>query len=187
VRITGGEARGRRLKSPRAGVRPTHSRVRESLFDIWARRVEGARFADLCAGVGAVGIEALSRGAANGLFVEASEGAARTIRDNLASLGLSERATVVRGDVVRVLRRLASAGTRFDLVFLDPPYAEERLGERTLEALDGADLLEPGGTVAWQHPRRQQPPQRVGGLALADTRRFGETTLSFYTRFEEEA
>lgn len=186
MRITGGEARGRRLKSPRGGVRPTHSRVRESLFDIWAPRVQGARFADLFAGVGAVGIEALSRGAANVLFVEASAAAARTIRDNLASLGLSERGAVVRGDVLRVLRRLGVEGSRFGLVFLDPPYAREDLGERTLRALDEAGLLEPGGAVAWQHPRRQQPPGRVGRLALVDARRFGETTLSFYA-CEEEA
>ena len=184
MRITGGAARGRRLKSAR-GVRPTHSRVRESLFDIWAGRVAGARFADLFAGVGAVGLEALSRGAANAVFVEAAAGAAQAIRDNAAALGLAERATVVRGDVVRALRRPASAGWRFDLAFVDPPYAEAGRGERTLQALDEAGALEAGAQVAWQHPRQQEPPQRVGRLTLIESRRFGETTLSFYWREEE--
>jgi len=187
VRVTGGEARGRRLKSSRGGVRPTHSRVRESLFDIWAGRVQGARFADLFAGVGAVGIEALSRGAANVVFVEAAAGAARAIRENVAALGFGERATVVRGEVLRTLRRRASAGWRFDLAFVDPPYARAGLGEQALAVLDEAGLLEPEGCVAWQHPRRQEAPGRIGRLALTDTRRFGETTLSFYRRSGEGA
>ena len=81
--------------------------------------------------------------------------------------------------------RLARSGSRFDLAFLDPPYARGELGERTLRALDEADLLEPEGRVAWQHPRQQEPPQRVGRLAHVESRRFGETTLSFYTREEQ--
>jgi 16S rRNA (guanine(966)-N(2))-methyltransferase RsmD len=180
VRVTGGALAGRHLRAPRgAAVRPTSDRVRESLF-ARLRSLAGARVLDLFAGTGALGIEALSRGAAETTFVERARPALACLAANLASLGLDERARIVRGDVRGALARLAREGARFDLVLLDPPYGSPDAVPALRAVAEGA-LLAPGGTLVLETSRRH-PPERVPGLALADERRYGDTIVARYVR-----
>jgi 16S rRNA (guanine966-N2)-methyltransferase len=152
MRVIAGSARGTRLAPVPAGTRPLSDRAREGLFASLGDRVVGARCADLFAGTGAVGIEALSRGAASCLFVDRGGAAIRNIRDNLGKTGLADRARVIRGDVGRIL---ADQPGGFDLAFLDPPYA---LSTATLEAVLGktVERLEPDAVMALTRPRRDR-------------------------------
>jgi 16S rRNA (guanine(966)-N(2))-methyltransferase RsmD len=181
--VTGGTLAGRRLRAPRgAAVRPTSDRVRESVFGRLAD-LEGARVLDLFAGTGALGIEALSRGAASAAFVERARPALACLEENLAGLGLGERARVVRGDVLPALARLAREGARFDLVLMDPPYGAPDAAP-ALHALARTELLAPAGTLVLETSRRH-PPDRVPGLALADERLYGDTLVARYVRSDE--
>lgn len=181
LRITGGELRGRRLRTPGGGARPSADRVRESLF---ARLgpLDGARVLDLYAGSGALGIEALSRGALAVTFVERSRRGVAVLRANLAALGLGDRAQVLCGDAIAVVRRLGSQGARFDLVLLDPPYASGEAA-RALAALRDAAILAPGAMLVIESGRRHPVPQ-VEGFARRDERRYGDTLI---TRLVPEA
>jgi 16S rRNA (guanine(966)-N(2))-methyltransferase RsmD len=178
MRVTGGELRGRRLRAPRVGARPTADRVREALF----ARIDpaGAAVLDLYAGSGALGIEALSRGAARVVFVERAARCAAVLRENLAALGLSARAEVVGADALAAVGRLAAEGRRFDLVLLDPPYASEE-ASRALERLARSELLPEGAMVVVESSRRR-PPAAVEGLERIDERRYGDTLVTRFRR-----
>lgn len=179
-RIIGGEARGRRLRSlPGRLTRPTADRVKEALFNIISHRVPGAHVLDLFAGTGNLGLEALSRGGRAVVFVDVSAHCARVIRENLAGLGWAERGRVMRGDVRETLARLArTAGVKFDLVFLDPPY-RAGLVLPAIEALAAGDLVAAGGIVVAEHDMREEISSAPPGFVLIDQRRYGETILSF--------
>ena len=185
-RVIAGSARGIRLRAPGAGTRPFADRVKQTLFAILEPELQGARVLDLFAGSGAGGIEALSRGAASAIFVEKDQGAAAVIDANLRAAGLAgPNATVIRWDVVRWLAE-ANTGAAFDLVLVDPPYAETDVLIRTLTALGAADApLAPGARVVAKHFWRDRPPDRIGLLASERDRRFGETALTFYRREED--
>jgi len=158
MRIVGGTFRGRPLKAPKSGTRPTTDRTREAIFNlVLARRpLAGARVLDLFAGSGALGLEALSRGAAHATFVEQAGAALRVLRENVAALGVQAQGAVIRGDAFRYLRTGAASG--FDMVFADPPY--ELSGLDTLPDLvlpllapDGLFVLEHGTDLAFdEHP-----------------------------------
>ena len=186
-RVIAGSARGIRLRAPGAGTRPFADRVKQTLFAILEPDLSGARVLDLFAGSGAAGIEALSRGAAAAVFVEKDPGAASVIEANLRATSLAgQAAQVVRGDSVAALSRPPIAGSLFDVVIVDPPYAENDLMTRTLEALGAADApLKPGARVVAKHFWRDRPADRIGLLASERDRRFGETALTFYRREEE--
>jgi len=140
LRIIAGDHRGRRIAVPPAGTRPMADRVRESLFAVLEPRIVGARFADLCAGSGAVGIEALSRGAAHALLVERSREAAQVIQTNVSALKLADRVTLQCADV---LAALSASVTTFDLIVADPPYDDAALADGIL-----ARCAAPGGPLA---------------------------------------
>jgi 16S rRNA (guanine966-N2)-methyltransferase len=156
--------------------------VREALF---ARLgdLSGAFVLDLFGGSGALGIEALSRGAARAVFVERSGVVAAVLRENLEDLGVQDRARVVRGEAAGVVRRLAATGERFDLALVDPPYAEPETALRALRSLATSGILAPRATVVVEAPRRAAPPQ-VEGLEPVDERRYGDTVIH---RFEAAA
>jgi 16S rRNA (guanine(966)-N(2))-methyltransferase RsmD len=156
-------------------VRPTADRVREALF-AWLGSLENASVLDLYAGTGALGIEALSRGAVRAVFVERAAPVCRVLRANLAALGLQASTRVVRGDVRSELRRLATAGERFDLVFLDPPYAAAEL-EGALATLIRAKILAPGARVIVESSRHE-PFGAVPGLVERRRRRYGDTEIT---------
>ncbi len=178
LRVIAGRFRGRRLLAPpRSGVRPTAERVREALFSALGA-LQGARVLDLYAGTGALGIEALSRGATRAVFVERGRAAADVLRRNLAALALGpEEAEVLQTDAHGALRRLARAGERFDLVLVDPPYASgEAAG--ALGALAAGGLLAPEALVVVETSRRH-PVGEVAGLVRVGERRYGDTLVEW--------
>jgi 16S rRNA (guanine(966)-N(2))-methyltransferase RsmD len=182
MRIIAGSYRSRGLEAP-AGMatRPTSDRLRETLFNVLAARVAGAAFLDLYAGSGAVGIEALSRGAARVEFVERAEPALRVLRGNLARLGLTAGFRIHAGSVGPELRRMKAAGA-FDLVFLDPPYDAAQEYAATLGLLGGssAGLLAPGALVIAEHRKKEQLDERYGELTRTRLLIQGDAALSFY-------
>jgi 16S rRNA (guanine(966)-N(2))-methyltransferase RsmD len=178
MRVIGGEFRSRRLKSVEGRVtRPTPDRLRETLFNILAPRIVGAVFVDAYAGTGAVGIEALSRGAARCVFVESGRRAVEAIRENLHALGIEERASVVAGKVVAALGWLQA-----DIVFMDPPYEME--GEYRAALGEIEDRSQESGVrmVVAQHSVRFDPGEAHGGLRRVRVLRQGDNALSFYER-----
>jgi 16S rRNA (guanine(966)-N(2))-methyltransferase RsmD len=181
-RIIGGAGKGRRLKTT-AGetTRPTGARVRQTLFDILAPRLAGCRFLDAFAGSGGVGLEALSRGAARVVLVDHDAGAVAAARDNARALAAAGgEVQVFRQDAETAMQALADEGRRFDLVYLDPPYASALY--EPLVALAGARLLEEGGVVVAEHFHKRALPERIGALARTRQKRIGDHCLSFYTR-----
>lgn len=176
VRVTGGRFAGLRLRVPRDGVRPSADRVRESLF---ARLgdLTGKRVLDLYAGSGALGFEALSRGALHVTFVDRSRAALDVIRGNAEALGVGSLVTFRREAAEVCLKRL-SGGVPFDLVLLDPPYADRSV-TRVLARLAASGLLAPAGLVVVESDRRHAPGA-IAGLAVLDERRYGDTLISRY-------
>lgn len=183
VRLSGGEYRGRTLAVP-PGARPTEGRVREALFGIWSYQLDGARVLDLFAASGAVGFEALGRGALSLVAVDADPQAMRLLRANAETLGLAGGGGTAGTGPVDIRRlslpdglpRLADAAP-FDLVFADPPYRFDAHAE----LLAGiAPLLAAESEVAVEHAARTDLPPEVGRLVRADVRRYGESALSFY-------
>ena len=186
-RVIAGTARGIRLAAPGTGTRPLTDRVKQTLFAVLEPELEDAVVVDLYAGSGAGAIEALSRGAARAILVEKDAGACRVIAENLRRTRLESSARVVRRDVVTWLAEPAGAAADapFDLVLVDPPYADTAGMVRALE-LVGPHVRD-GGAVIAKHFWRDAPPARVGMLASQRERRFGETALTFYRRTDEEA
>ncbi|MFQ5802046.1 MAG: 16S rRNA (guanine(966)-N(2))-methyltransferase RsmD [Candidatus Methylomirabilales bacterium] len=185
MRVIAGVAKGRRLRVPRRkGVRPTSEYLREALFDILGSSVRGVHFLDLYAGSGAVGIEALSRGAAEVVFLEQDPVCLRVLRENVEMTGLRKR-RVVAGDVLRVLPRLVRQGKSFEIVFLDPPYGTD-FAMRTLDVLASGDLLRPSGVVIVEHFAKAPLPQRIGMLSQIRKKGHGQTVLSFYGKRGED-
>lgn len=182
VRIIGGEARRTVLRSPRdAQTRPTADRVRESVFDILGpiAASSGPRVLDLFAGTGALGLEAVSRGASFAVLVERAPVCAELCRANALRARLADRVSVREADVKVVLVALERAGERFDWIFCDPPYATGDL-DATLRRLGRGTLLAPDGLVIAEHSPRSRPADAHGALTLRDRRRWGDSEVSFY-------
>ncbi|HLW00439.1 MAG TPA: 16S rRNA (guanine(966)-N(2))-methyltransferase RsmD [Ktedonobacterales bacterium] len=183
MRIVAGEAKGRRLKHPKtAGTRPVIDRVKTALFDILGERVVDARFLDLFAGTGAVGLEALSRGAAQATFIELSQQVAAVLRENLRTTGLAEHAEVIRGDAFRFLDQAAAQGRRYDMVYIAPPQYHQ-MAAKALAQVEHLPLTEPGALAIVQiFPKERvdldQLPLRT--FRQVDERRYGSTLLLFY-------
>ena len=181
VRVIGGIYRGRRLGSVDGSrVRPTSDRLRETLFNILAPRIADSRFLDICAGSGAVGIEALSRGASHATFIEKSRHACSVIEDNLAALGIADM-NILHRDALAALRRLGENQLEFDIVFLDPPYASE-IYEKVMETLGSTDLVAEGGIVVVEHRAKLPPQEEYGELRMYRHVKQGESALAFYGR-----
>jgi len=180
MRVIAGTMKGRRLVAPRGDVtRPTADQVRIALMDTLMPWLSGARFLDLFAGAGSVGVEALSRGAAHATFVERDPRAFQALRANVEALTLEDVTRCLRLDVDRALARLAAEGQRFGIVFLDPPYEPDLVAVTVASLAEGA-LLAPEGLVIAQHFTKRPPVERIGPLGTFRTRRFGETTLTFF-------
>ncbi len=179
MRVIAGRYKGRRLKAPTwEGLRPTSDKLRETLFNILAPRVEGARVLDGYAGTGAVGIEALSRGAAHVSFVEQNRRAAALIEENLGVCGVEADYTIECGEVSSVLRRGGARAT-FDLILLDPPYDLDNVKD----ALDAAaSALAPGGLLVLERATRREP-EVPASLARVRDVKSGDSTLTFFTHF----
>jgi 16S rRNA (guanine966-N2)-methyltransferase len=182
-RVIAGSAGGIQLAPAGPGTRPLADRAKQALFGSLEPLLPGAAILDLCAGTGAAGIEALSRGAARAVLVERDSGAVRVIMENLRRTGLAGSARVVRRDAVAAVRDLVAAGEAFDIAFVDPPYAETALRDAILAGLAGAGgPLRPGATVLVTAYWREPPPAAIGLLRSTRVRRFGETAVTIYRR-----
>jgi 16S rRNA (guanine966-N2)-methyltransferase len=180
MRVIAGKYRSRILKGPgKLRLRPTADRLRETLFNVLGASVEESFFVDLYAGTGAIGIEAISRGARMAVLVESHAASARLIRQNLESLAIRDSAELIEGDVIRGLEKLAARRLVADFIFLDPPYeGPEHL--RALEFLDASHLIAPRGIVIVEHHRRADLPERFVRLERTRLLEQGDAALSFY-------
>lgn len=181
MRIITGTARGRKLFALEGDkVRPTTDKVKESLFNILQFRVEGRRFLDLFAGSGQIGLEALSRGARHSTFVDTSKASIRIIEKNIAATGFEKSTTVIHSDFKTFL---SSTGEMFDVVFIDPPFANGLI-EPALEAVAGH--LSPAGIIVCEHPRPLELPEELGGLKMLKSYRYGKIALTTYEKYKEK-
>jgi 16S rRNA (guanine966-N2)-methyltransferase len=185
MRVIAGKFRSRQLKSLKGmALRPTSDRLRETLFNVLADRVAGASFVDVFAGTGAVGIEALSRGAREVVFIEKHGPSAALIRKNLESLDVREGVRVLALDAVHglevLIRDKPSEDAGVDIVFLDPPYGNVEDYDRVLTCLGFEGLLHDSSLVIAEHRRNFDLPEKVGGLQRVRVLRQGDAVLSFY-------
>lgn len=182
MRIIAGTARGRALKAPRGrSIRPTSDRVRQAIFDVLGQSLPGERVLDLYAGTGALGLEAISRGAAHAVLVDSSAEAARLCQRNAGALGFAAAAQVRKLSVVDAVARLRGEAAAFTLVFADPPYAA-RAAAAVADLVGEGSLLAPTARLVLEHGRREPVPARAGVLGLVEDRRFGDTVVAFYAR-----
>jgi 16S rRNA (guanine966-N2)-methyltransferase len=176
MNIIAGTARGRKLVTlPGEATRPTQAKVRGALFSILNAWTADAAWLDLYAGTGAIGLEAASRGARRAILVENAPAAIAVIRQNLATTKLA--AELIATGVDGALRQLTATGAKFDVIFMDPPYAQDP--QAALDA--AAALLLPMGRLVLEHKRSRKPPEAAGGLVLHETRAYADTALTFYT------
>jgi 16S rRNA (guanine966-N2)-methyltransferase len=180
MRIIAGSHKGRRLLTPVAhDVRPTSGRVKEALFSILGDRIVGATFLDLCAGTGAIGIEAMSRGAERVVFVESDMNSLRLLQTNLNRCSLSEEADVYAGDARSYLLHASHQAQAFDIIFADPPYRDNSVNT-LLPILGQSANIRPHTVVILEHPTTTQIPLQVGSLNRARQYRYGDTSLSLF-------
>ena len=181
MRVIGGKYRSRQLRSLRGlDVRPTADRLRETLFNVLAPQIEDSVWLDLYAGTGAVGIEALSRGARTVYFVDSSRKAAAVIRDNLRSLEIEEGYAVIEREADRALRMLDSQAVSCDVCFLDPPYRMQPAYSEVLGFLSQSRLLKPSSIVVAEHDKHFDPGSKFGALERYRELEQGDAVLSFY-------
>jgi 16S rRNA (guanine966-N2)-methyltransferase len=181
MRIIAGKFRSQPLIAPRGWkTRPTSDRLRETLFNVLTPRIEGAIFADLFAGTGAVGIEALSRGAQQVYFAENAKAPLETLRTNMKKFQLGPEAEIEPAGTLPLLRRLMKQGIRLDIVFLDPPYVDRGAYDTTLQFLAEHPILSPDGLVVAEHSSRETLSATVGRLVRGRRIEQGEAALSFF-------
>ena len=183
MRVIAGSLRGRRLKPPAwEGLRPTSDKLRETLFNILAPRVAGARVLDGYAGTGALGIEAVSRGARTATFVDEDRRAVALIAENAAHCGIENQCAIIRADIARALERLRGgpAFEPFDIVLLDPPYALPNSSELDAILRATGSLLARDGIIVLEHARRAAVPDAAGELTRTRSVISGDSALSFY-------
>ncbi len=183
MRVIGGSARGRRLSAPRGrGTRPTTDRVREAVFNMLGDAVRGSRVLDLFAGSGALGIEALSRGARSAVFTETGAEALRHLQRNLENLGFASQGAVIKADSLVYLRKMASQSGSFDLIFADPPYTMDTVFYRSLlDMLADKGILGPRGRLVLEHPARGGELATPPAWMQMVHRRYGDTAITIFT------
>ncbi|SMC51792.1 16S rRNA (guanine966-N2)-methyltransferase [Desulfocicer vacuolatum DSM 3385] len=179
MRIIAGQYKGRRLESVSVnGIRPTSDRVREAVFNIISNRLSGAAVLDIFAGTGALGLEALSRGADRATFVDASKQACELIQKNALRCGIQEHCDIICHDISQTLPPEQLKNNKFSLIFMDPPYASP-LFKETLSSGILTDLLTTDGMVIAEHSTKESLPHPITGLDIHDQRKYGKTLISF--------
>ncbi|HHN65841.1 MAG TPA: 16S rRNA (guanine(966)-N(2))-methyltransferase RsmD [Nitrospirae bacterium] len=188
VKITGGKERGRKIPvktaSARAPLRPTSAKVKEALFNILGQALKGSRFLDLYAGTGAVGMEALSRGAREAVFVEINKDRCRLIKEISERLGYEGRIRVHRMDARRYLERARQRGETFDQIFIDPPYQSGEI-KRILPLISDGLILSEDGIIIIEHSSKITLPEESGNLRKGKTYRYGDTSLTIYRLYQQ--
>lgn len=191
MRISGGIAKGRvttkknlfSKSSSSPDLRPTSSKVREALFDILRGRLSGSVFADIYAGTGTVGLEALSRGAAKALFVEQRQSLVNLIRDSAKKLGFRENIVLIKGKAEDFFAKSFRTNQKIDILFIDPPYHSDEI-EKVLPAVARGNMLQEGGIVVVEHFFKKKLPGQAGTLHMQRDYRYGDTALTIYTGTE---
>jgi RNA methyltransferase, RsmD family len=187
LRVISGIAKGKRLKAPTGlNTRPITDMIKEALFNVLGSRVMGARFLDLFAGSGSVGIEALSRGAHKVIFVDYSNEAVKIVKENIDNCKFSDGYQILRNDVFKALGLLERQNARFDLIYVDPPFTNEKIFNEVMVAIDAIDILEPDGIIIIRAPRRKEMPVMFNGLNKYRSSHYGESSLHYYCRCEED-
>jgi len=189
LKISAGEFKGRKLSSAKAlrlvrkrnELRPTSSKVRESIFNIIGERIRESQFIDLYAGTGAVGMEAMSRGAKMVFFAEADGKRAELIRDLLKDCGCFDRAEIIKSKASDFIKNAERDGLKFDIIFLDPPYHSEEL-EDMLSLLSGGTLLKDDGIVIAEHLSKKKLPDEIGMLIKKKDYKYGDTMLTLFQK-----
>jgi 16S rRNA (guanine(966)-N(2))-methyltransferase RsmD len=185
MRVISGQARGLKLKTPEGlDTRPTTDRIKESFFNIISGELFEAEFLDLFSGSGAIGIEALSRGAASAVFVDGDRKSIDVINDNLSRARLSDKAEVIQGNVLTVINSLASRGKRFDIIFMDPPYSKG-LTEASLKAIGQAGILKESGFIVAEQSV-DEPELAIDGFEVYRIKDYKRTTKMTFLKVEED-
>lgn len=181
MRIVAGSAKGRVLAAPKSDdvIRPTADRVRETLFNVLGQRCDGLTVLDLFAGTGALGLEAVSRGAEKAVLVDRGREALELCRQNTAALKFTEKVEILPASAIEGIAMLGKKGRVFELVFSDPPYALTA-GVSVLEALGQAGVVSEGGVVVIEHGKQEQLPPRVGDFVQIDERDFGTAIVTLF-------
>lgn len=180
MRVITGSAKGRKLKSPPGmTTRPTTDRVKEALFNILGHNVVNSDFLDLFAGTGAIGIEALSRGANSAVFIEKDPRSFQILTENIKLTGFTDQAQTYRQDVLRALELIVEKGKKFNIVFADPPYLNN-FETKILNFIDQNNILQTNGIIIIERSKKDILPDKVGKLSLFREEKYGDTVLSFY-------
>jgi 16S rRNA (guanine(966)-N(2))-methyltransferase RsmD len=186
MRVITGSAKGKRLKAPVGlNTRPITDMIKEALFNVLGSRVIDANFLDLFAGSGSVGIEALSRGAQKVIFVDNSAEAGKVIKENLTNCGFGQGFELYRSDVFKALSLLQRQNLRFDLIYIDPPFTNEKIFNEVMETVGKADLLETDGIVVIRTPRQKHISPQFNQLTQYRISNYGESDLNYYSMHEE--
>ncbi|KMT21468.1 16S rRNA (guanine(966)-N(2))-methyltransferase RsmD [Clostridium cylindrosporum] len=182
MRIISGSAKGRKIKTPDGlDTRPTSDRVKESVFNIILRYVFDANVLDLFGGTGNLGLEALSRGANQCIFVEQNKKAYNTLRENISDLGFGEKAVTYNKDSFSILNQLAIEGKSFNLIFLDPPYGKGYV-EKSIEEIDKLNLLEEDGLIVSEYDNVDNVSEKIGNFEVYRTEKYGRVRISFWRK-----
>lgn len=186
MRVISGTAKGKRLKAPPGNdTRPITDMIKEALFNVLGQNVQGAKFLDLFAGSGSVGIEALSRGAQQVIFVDNSLASVKTIRDNLEHCQFTEDYMIFKNDVIAAAIHLAKKNTLFDYIYIDPPFTQESLFPRIMKVMDEKTILKREGMLIIRTPRKMEMPDDLAKIQRLRYNHYGESTLHYYKLFEE--
>ncbi len=185
MRVISGKAKGTRLKSPKGiDIRPTSDRVKESLFNMIAQNIRDSNFLDLFAGIGGIGIEALSRGAKSAFFIDRSKSAIKIIKENLISTKLTQHATIMNMPVEKGLKSLHNNGLCFDIIFCDPPYAYDLIPE-ILSSIMALNLLDENGIIIIEHSAKKNVSEKLDFTVFRNVT-YGDTSLSFIKSLNKE-
>lgn len=187
MRVIAGYARGKRLKAPSGlHTRPITDMIKEALFNVWGPAIAGAKVLDLFAGSGSVGIEALSRGAAQAAFVDNDKKAIKTINENLQNCGFEEGYELYHNDVFRVLTILSRNRRSFDYIYVDPPFTDDPIFDKVMVALGTAGILEKDGVMVIRTRKQRTLSSACGQLIKYREKNYGESTLHYYHCKEED-
>ncbi|PAB58880.1 16S rRNA (guanine(966)-N(2))-methyltransferase RsmD [Anaeromicrobium sediminis] len=184
MRVISGRARGRRLNSPKGtNTRPTTDRVKESIFSIINFYIQDSKILDLFAGTGALGIEAISRGAEYGVFVDNDKNSIKTIKENLENMGFEKESTVLYCDVDAAISKLSTKGEKFHIIFMDPPYLKGFI-EPSLEKIYNSEILTEDGIILIEHDVKDILIENIAGFYKYKEKKYGNTLISIYKKEE---